>query len=114
MRFDGLIFDIEGTLIDCIPQNLRRWQETLSTFGMTVPLEVLELYSGMDGDDMLKILAPKMDKSVRKRALEVQGKNFQAKYLKSVEPSRASAICWKPSSAREARSRLRPIAQTPY
>ena len=22
MRFDGMIFDIEGTLIDCIPQNL--------------------------------------------------------------------------------------------
>jgi hypothetical protein len=21
MRFDGMIFDIEGTLIDCIPQN---------------------------------------------------------------------------------------------
>jgi beta-phosphoglucomutase-like phosphatase (HAD superfamily) len=33
MRFDGLIFDIEGTLIDCIPQNLRSWQETLSHSG---------------------------------------------------------------------------------
>lgn len=21
MRFDGMIFDIEGTLIDCVPQN---------------------------------------------------------------------------------------------
>jgi HAD superfamily hydrolase (TIGR01549 family) len=84
MRFDGMIFDIEGTLIDCIPQNLRSWQDTLSTFGVTVPLEVLQLYSGMDGDDMLQILAPDMDKKVRKSALEAQGKNFQAKYLKSV------------------------------
>ena len=46
MRFDGMIFDIEGTLIDCIPQNLRSWQETLSGFGLTVPLDVLQLYSG--------------------------------------------------------------------
>jgi HAD superfamily hydrolase (TIGR01549 family) len=84
MRFDGMIFDIEGTLIDCIPQNLRSWQETLSSFGMTVPLEVLQLYSGMDGDDMLQILAPDMDKNVRKRALEAEGKNFQARYLHSV------------------------------
>jgi HAD superfamily hydrolase (TIGR01549 family) len=84
MRFDGMIFDIEGTLIDCIPQNLRSWQETLSSFGMTVPLEVLQLYSGMDGDDMLQILAPDMDKKLRKRVLEAEGKNFQARYLQSV------------------------------
>ena len=36
----GYIFDIEGTLIDCIPQNLRSWQETLASFGMTVSLDV--------------------------------------------------------------------------
>jgi phosphoglycolate phosphatase-like HAD superfamily hydrolase len=84
MRFDGMIFDIEGTLIDCIPQNLRSWQETLSSFGVTAPLEVLQLYSGMDGDDMLQILAPDMDKKLRKRALEAEGKNFQARYLQSV------------------------------
>jgi phosphoglycolate phosphatase-like HAD superfamily hydrolase len=81
MRFDGMIFDIEGTLIDCVPQNLRSWQETLSSFGMTVPLEVLQLYSGMDGDDMLQILAPDMDKKARKRALEAEGNNFQGRYL---------------------------------
>jgi HAD superfamily hydrolase (TIGR01549 family) len=85
MRFDGLIFDIEGTLIDCIPQNLRSWQETLFSFGMTVPLEVLQLYSGMDGEDMLQILVPDMDKNVRKRVLEAEGKNFQARYLTSVQ-----------------------------
>lgn len=113
MRFDGMIFDIEGTLIDCIPQNLLSWQETLSTFGMTVPLKILQLYSGMDGDDM-QILALDMDKNVRKRALEAQRKNFQARYLQSVRPSRVSASCLKTSSAKAARSRLQPIAQTPY
>jgi phosphoglycolate phosphatase-like HAD superfamily hydrolase len=84
MRFDGMIFDIEGTLIDCIPQNLRSWQETLPSFGLTVPLNVLQLYSGMDGDDMLQILAPDMDKKVRKKVLEAEGKNFEARYLMSV------------------------------
>ena len=84
MRFEGFIFDIEGTLIDCIPQNLRSWQETLASFGVTVSLDVLQSYSGMDGDDMLRILAPDMDKKVRKKALEAEGKNFEARYLKSV------------------------------
>jgi phosphoglycolate phosphatase-like HAD superfamily hydrolase len=84
MRFDGMIFDIEGTLIDCIPQNLRSWQETLSGCGLTVPLDVLQHYSGMDGDDMLRILAPDWDQGFRKRVLEAQGKNFEAGYLRSV------------------------------
>jgi HAD superfamily hydrolase (TIGR01549 family) len=86
VRFNGMIFDIEGTLIDCIPQNLRSWQETLSSFGMTVSFEVLQLYSGMDGDDMLQILAPDMHEKLRNRALEAEGKNFQARYLQSVRP----------------------------
>jgi phosphoglycolate phosphatase-like HAD superfamily hydrolase len=84
MRFDGTIFDIEGTLIDCIPQSLQSWQETLCGFGLTVPLDVLQLYSGMDGDDMLQILAPDMDRKFRKRARKAEGKNFQARYLNSV------------------------------
>src|ERR1700712_5430872 len=84
MRFNGMIFDIEGTLIDCIPQNLRSWQETLSGFGLTVPLNVLQLYSGMDGDDMLRIIAPDKDKDFRKQALKAEGKNFEARYLSSV------------------------------
>jgi HAD superfamily hydrolase (TIGR01549 family) len=85
MRFDGMIFDIEGTLIDCIPQNLRSWQETLFGFDLTVPLDVLQLYSGMDGDDMLRIIAPNKDKGFRKRALKAEGKNFEARYLGSVQ-----------------------------
>jgi phosphoglycolate phosphatase-like HAD superfamily hydrolase len=84
MRFDGMIFDIEGTLIDCIPLNLRSWQETLSSFGLTVPIGGLQRYSGMDGNDMLQILAPSMDEKLRKQALEAEGKNFVGKYLKSV------------------------------
>jgi HAD superfamily hydrolase (TIGR01549 family) len=84
MRFEGLIFDIEGTLINCIPENLLSWQQTLCSFGLTVPLDVLQLYSGMDGDDMLRILAPDMDKEFRKRVLKAEGRNFEARYLRSV------------------------------
>ena len=61
MLFSGFIFDVEGTLIDCIPQNLQSLQETLAEFGVPVPYEVLQLYSGMDGDDALRIVAPDLD-----------------------------------------------------
>jgi phosphoglycolate phosphatase-like HAD superfamily hydrolase len=85
MRFEGVIFDIEGTLFDCIPQSLLSWQETLSNFGVTLPLEELQRCSGMDGDDMLRILAPGMDAKLRKQVLEAEGKNFVGKYLKYVQ-----------------------------
>ena len=37
MPFSGYIFDVEGTLIDCVPQDLMSFQEALADFGMTVP-----------------------------------------------------------------------------
>jgi HAD superfamily hydrolase (TIGR01549 family) len=84
MRFEGMIFDIEGTLIDCIPQNLSSWQETLFSFGVTVSIETLQRFSGKDGNEMLQLVAPAMDEKLRKQVLEAEGKHFEAKYLKSV------------------------------
>ena len=40
MLFSGFIFDVEGTLIDCIPQNLQSLQETLAEFGVFMEQEV--------------------------------------------------------------------------
>ena len=37
----------------------------LGQLGVMVSLDVLQPYSGMDGDHMLRILAPDMDKKVR-------------------------------------------------
>jgi beta-phosphoglucomutase-like phosphatase (HAD superfamily) len=53
MRFAGYIFDVEGTLVDSVQQNLLSLQEALADFGIGVPYEVLQLYSGLDGDQTL-------------------------------------------------------------
>ncbi|MGB8608227.1 HAD family hydrolase [Bradyrhizobium sp.] len=84
MLFSGFIFDVEGTLIDCIPQNLQSLQETLAEFGVPVPYEVLQLYSGMDGDDALRIIAPSLDEVARKKLMKAQGERYQKKYLETV------------------------------
>ena len=34
--FSGFIFDVEGTLIDCVPQNLQSLQDALDRFGQRV------------------------------------------------------------------------------
>src|SRR5207248_3029218 len=57
MLFSGYIFDVEGTLVDCVRQNLLSLQESLANCGATVPYEVLQLYSGLDGDQTLQLIA---------------------------------------------------------
>jgi HAD superfamily hydrolase (TIGR01509 family) len=85
MRFAGYIFDVEGTLIDCVPQDLLSLQETLADFGIAIPYEVLQLYSGLDGDQTLQLVAPDLDADARKKLLNAQSKRYEAKYLGGVK-----------------------------
>jgi HAD superfamily hydrolase (TIGR01549 family) len=86
MLFSGYIFDVEGTLVDSVPQNLLSLQESLAGFGVTVPYELLQLYSGLDGDQTLQLVAPDLNADARKQVLEAEGKSYEAKYLASVKP----------------------------
>ena len=56
------IFDVEGTLIDCVAANLKCWDETLRSFGVSAPSKQLRLLSGMDGSEMMATLAPGLEK----------------------------------------------------
>jgi phosphoglycolate phosphatase-like HAD superfamily hydrolase len=78
------IFDVEGTLIDCAPQCLRCWHETLASFALPVPMASLQRLSGMDGDEMLATLVPSLDESARKKILTAEGERYRAVYLPRV------------------------------
>jgi phosphoglycolate phosphatase-like HAD superfamily hydrolase len=78
------IFDVEGTLIDCVPDILKCWSETLAAFGVSVPTVQLQLMSGMDGDEMLATLVPSLDEHARKKILTAQGDRYRAVYLPQV------------------------------
>ncbi len=86
MQFSGYIFDVEGTLVDSVPQNLLSLQESLADFGIAVPYDLLQLYSGLDGDQTLQLVARDLEADERKRVLEAQGKRYERKYLESVKP----------------------------
>jgi beta-phosphoglucomutase-like phosphatase (HAD superfamily) len=61
MLFSGYIFDVEGTLVDSVGQNLLSLQQSLADFGVKVPYDLLQLYSGLDGDQTLQLVAPDLD-----------------------------------------------------
>jgi len=84
--FKGFIFDVEGTLVDCVPQTLKSLQEALERFGHQVPYNTLQLCSGLDGDQTLRLVVPDSDESVRKNILKTQGTIYEDKYLDGVQP----------------------------
>jgi phosphoglycolate phosphatase-like HAD superfamily hydrolase len=84
--FKGFIFDVEGTLVDCVPQTLKSLQEAFERFGHQVPYNTLQLYSGLDGDQTLRLVVPDSDESVRKNILKTQGTIYEEKYLDCVQP----------------------------
>jgi len=84
MRFSGYIFDVEGTLVDSVRQNLMSLQDALAEHREAVAYEVLQLYSGLDGDQTLQLVAPDLSGEERTKVLELQGKLYEANYLASV------------------------------
>jgi phosphoglycolate phosphatase-like HAD superfamily hydrolase len=84
MRFSGYIFDVEGTLVDSVRQNLLSLQDALAEHREAVAYEVLQLYSGLDGDQTLQLVAPDLSGEERTKVLELQGKLYEANYLASV------------------------------
>jgi HAD superfamily hydrolase (TIGR01549 family) len=83
--FAGYIFDVEGTLVDSVPQNLRSLQEALEKAGLDIPYATLQLYSGLDGDQTLQIIAPDLEDARREEILSAQAKIYETRYLHSVK-----------------------------
>src|SRR5438270_4888542 len=86
MSFSGYIFDVEGTLIDCVPQTLSSLQDTLKDWGIQTPYETLQLYSGLDGDETLSIVAPQLNPQERKQLKQADGKRYEKFCLPDVKP----------------------------
>src|SRR6478735_12492997 len=85
LMLSGFIFDVEGTLVDSVPQNLRSLQDALERFGYRVPYQTLQLYSGLDGDQTLQLAIPEASEHERKQILKEQGAIYERDYLSSVK-----------------------------
>jgi len=81
MKPQAFIFDVEGTLIDCVALILRCWQQTLAGHGFAFPVEELHRYSGMDGKLMLATLLPNLSSSARMSLLGEQGERYRNEYI---------------------------------
>jgi beta-phosphoglucomutase-like phosphatase (HAD superfamily) len=53
-----IIFDVEGTLIDCVPQSLICWREAFASCGFEISRAELHHHSGRDPAEMIRLLLP--------------------------------------------------------
>ena len=78
----GVIFDIDGTLVDSNDAHAQSWVETFAEAGYDVPFEKVRPLIGMGGDKLLpKTIGISRDSAEGKKLGERRGKIFQSKYL---------------------------------
>ena len=59
MALDGLLFDVDGTLVDTNPAHIEAWCRAFATFGFTIPPDRIAIELGQGGDRLVpSILGP--------------------------------------------------------
>ena len=51
----AVIFDVDGTLVDSVPQHAQAWQDVFAEFGHTIELEAIRRQIGKGGDQLLPV-----------------------------------------------------------
>ena len=82
-----IIFDVEGTLIDCVQQSLICWRDAFASCGYAFSLEELHRHSGRDPDEMIRMLLSESEaQRLAKQLKDTQGRCYREKYLAKVKP----------------------------
>ncbi|HZE08608.1 MAG TPA: HAD family hydrolase [Gemmatimonadaceae bacterium] len=83
----GVIFDIDGTLLDSNDAHAESWVDTFAEAGYEVPFDVVRPLIGMGADKLLpKTVGLKDDSEEGKRLLKRRSEIFRKKYLPRLGP----------------------------
>ena len=83
----GVIFDVDGTLVDSNDAHAQSWVDTFTEAGYDVPFEKVRPLIGMGADKLLpKTIGISRDSDEGKKLGERRGKIFRSKYLPRLQP----------------------------
>jgi HAD superfamily hydrolase (TIGR01509 family) len=83
----GVIFDIDGTLVDSNDAHAQSWVDTFAEAGYDVPFEVVRPLIGMGADKLLpKTIGIRHDSEEGKRLTKRRSEIFREKYLPHLRP----------------------------
>ena len=85
--FDGVIFDVDGTLVDSVDLHAEAWRQTLAAHGFDLPFDRIRGQIGKGGDQLMPALLPRSVVERDGEAIEAErGRLFKADYLHRVQP----------------------------
>jgi HAD superfamily hydrolase (TIGR01509 family) len=83
----GVIFDVDGTLVDSNDAHAQSWVDTFREAGYDVPFEKVRPLIGMGGDKLLpKTIGVSRDSDEGKKLGERRGEIFRSNYLPHLRP----------------------------
>jgi len=83
----GVIFDVDGTLVDSNDAHAQSWVDTFREAGYDVPFDKVRPLIGMGSDKLLpKTIGISRDSDEGKKLIERRGKIFSSNYLPHLRP----------------------------
>lgn len=87
LRLKGVLFDVDGTLVNSNDAHARAWVEALRERGVHVSFEAVRNAIGMGGDKLLPSIAGiDADSQLGQRVSERRGELFRSEFLPSLQP----------------------------
>jgi len=87
----GVIFDIDGTLVDSNDAHAESWVDTFAEAGYDVPFAVVRPLIGMGADKLLpRAIGVNSDSDAGKKLSKRRSEIFQQKYLPHLRPLKGS------------------------
>jgi HAD superfamily hydrolase (TIGR01509 family) len=87
LSLKGVIFDVDGTLVDSNDAHAQSWVDTFAEAGYEVPFEVVRPLIGMGADKLLpKTIGIRHDSEQGKKLLERRSEIFRKQYLPRLRP----------------------------
>ncbi|WP_182866329.1 HAD family hydrolase [Rhodopirellula sp. JC639] len=90
-RYDGLIFDCDGTLADSMPVHYVAWRETMSRYGIEFKEERFYSMGGMPSAKIVALLADEHGVDVDAEAVAVEKETHFQSLIDQVQPM--AAVC---------------------
>ena len=83
----GVIFDVDGTLIDSVDLHAKAWQDAFREFGFDLPFDRVRSQIGKGSDQLIPALLPPDAAKAHGRAIdEFRGEHFKKEYMARIKP----------------------------
>lgn len=83
----GVIFDVDGTLVDSVDHHARAWKDSFQRFGLDVPFEALRREIGKGADQLLPVfLSEEQRAGFGEQLQEYRAELFKQAFLPRVTP----------------------------